>query len=135
MVSPGGEMDVTTLVTAGWISVRDGRLLAVRTYGRDAFYLPGGKIETGESPEQGLVREIREELQLELQPETLTPVTVVDDDAHGLPGVRLRMHCYRGTALGGIRAAGEIAEYAWLGRADTGRCAPALRQVLRLVCG
>jgi 8-oxo-dGTP pyrophosphatase MutT (NUDIX family) len=128
-------MDMSTLVTAGWISVRDGRLLAVRTYGRDAFYLPGGKIEAGESPEQGLVREVREELQLELQPDTLSPVAVVDDDAHGLPGIRLRMHCYSGTALGGIRAAREIAEYAWLGHRDAGRCAPALRQVLRLVAG
>lgn len=128
---------MSTLVTAGWISVRDGLLLPSRTYGRDAFSLPGGKIEAGESPEQGLVREVREELQLELQPDTLSPVAVdvVDDDAHGPPGIRLRMHCYSGTALGGIRAAREIAEYAWLGPRDAGRCAPALRQVLRLVAG
>lgn len=126
---------MSTLTTAGWISRRDGRLLVVRTYGRDAFYLPGGKIEAGESPEQGLVREVREELQLQLEPDTLSPVAVISDDAHGLPGVRLRMHCYTGTALGEIRPGREIAEYAWFGPRDAGRCAPALRQVLSLVSG
>ncbi|MCC7046390.1 MAG: NUDIX domain-containing protein [Alphaproteobacteria bacterium] len=43
---------------------RDGRLLVVEEDGR--LYLPGGGIDPGESPEQGLVREFREETGYEI---------------------------------------------------------------------
>ncbi|WP_435738046.1 hypothetical protein V5D56_05485 [Cellulosimicrobium sp. PMB13] len=36
------------LRTVGWVHVRDGRLLAVRTTGKDRFFMPGGKVEPGE---------------------------------------------------------------------------------------
>ncbi|HET6311147.1 MAG TPA: NUDIX domain-containing protein [Candidatus Nitrosotalea sp.] len=36
------------------------RLLTVRTSGKDAFYLPGGKREPGESDLDALLREVRE---------------------------------------------------------------------------
>lgn len=37
------------LETVGLIAIQAGRLLTVRSRGRQAFYLPGGKMETGES--------------------------------------------------------------------------------------
>ncbi|MCC6468830.1 MAG: NUDIX domain-containing protein [Alphaproteobacteria bacterium] len=43
---------------------REGRLLVVEEDGR--LYLPGGGIDPGESPEQGLVREFREETGYEI---------------------------------------------------------------------
>lgn len=56
-------------VVAGVISDARGRiLLARRTEGRDLAGLwefPGGKIDPGETPEQALVRELREELGIE----------------------------------------------------------------------
>ena len=49
-----------------------GRLLLVRR-GHDphrgSWSLPGGRIETGESPEQAVVREVREETGLDVLPE------------------------------------------------------------------
>jgi ADP-ribose pyrophosphatase YjhB (NUDIX family) len=131
MDRPHGEVDMNTLTTVGWVNQRDGRILAVRTHGRNAFYLPGGKIESGETYEQALVREIREELRLDLQTDTLRPVATISDTAHAQLDVRLEMHCYTGIAHGDIRPSREIAEYAWLGLQDTGRCAPAVQQVLR----
>lgn len=51
------------------ILVRDGRIATVRVT-RDVPYhdLPGGAVETGESEEQALVREFREETGLTIRP-------------------------------------------------------------------
>ena len=59
---------VTEVVAA--LAVRDGRFLICQRPGskKRAFFweLPGGKVETGETPQQALVREIREELGAEI---------------------------------------------------------------------
>ena len=58
-------MSGTLLVVAGAL-VRDGRLLLARRPDGDPlsgfWELPGGKVESGETPEQALDREWREEL-------------------------------------------------------------------------
>ena len=57
-------------VTVKGVLIRAGRVVLLRNE-RDEWELPGGKLEVGESPEQCLVREIGEELQLEIEPESL----------------------------------------------------------------
>ena len=53
---------MTTFVTAAFCLVRDGRLLTVRKAGSSRFMLPGGKIDPGESPREAAVREVMEEV-------------------------------------------------------------------------
>ncbi|HZX39044.1 MAG TPA: (deoxy)nucleoside triphosphate pyrophosphohydrolase [Streptomyces sp.] len=59
------------VVVAGAVFDR-GRLLAARRSAPEElagrWELPGGKLEPGESPEQALVRELREELGVETEP-------------------------------------------------------------------
>ncbi|MFP1626807.1 (deoxy)nucleoside triphosphate pyrophosphohydrolase [Streptomyces sp. 5K101] len=59
------------VVVAGAVYDR-GRLLAARRSAPEElagrWELPGGKLEPGESPEQALVRELREELGVETEP-------------------------------------------------------------------
>ncbi|WP_265522683.1 NUDIX hydrolase [Oerskovia flava] len=121
------------LRTVGWVNVRDGRLLTVRSTGKDRFFMPGGKVEDGESDAQALVREIREELGVLLDPTTVRPGFVAEAPGHGLGGRLVRMHClYADPEPSSPEPAphAEIAELAWLTAADADLVPPAGRIVL-----
>jgi 8-oxo-dGTP diphosphatase len=73
----------------------DGRvLIAQRPEGKamaGLWEFPGGKIETGEQPEQSLIRELREELGITVKPECLAPLTFA---SHSYPDFHLLMPLY-----------------------------------------
>lgn len=114
-----------------WVHVVDRRLLAARSSGRDLFYLPGGKREPGESDVQTLVREIREELVVTIDPATVAPVGTFEAlaDARN-DGRSVRLACYTADAEGELAPSREIEELAWLGSADLDRVSAANRLVL-----
>ncbi|MFI9307421.1 NUDIX domain-containing protein [Streptomyces triculaminicus] len=114
-----------------WIRLDNGRVLAARSRGKDAYYLPGGKPEPGESAHQALIREIREELGVDLLPETITPAFTVQAPAHGASaGTQVRMTCYTADYRGTPAPRAEIAEVAWLSPADRARTSRATQAVL-----
>jgi 8-oxo-dGTP pyrophosphatase MutT (NUDIX family) len=105
-----------------WIHVTDGRVLAARSHGKDKFYLPGGKREPGETDTETLVREIREELGVEIETGSITPAGTFEGQAHGhAEGTFVRTTAYSAEYRGTPRACAEIEEIAWLGYADRPR--------------
>lgn len=54
------------LLTAGLVVVQDNKLLLTYSNNKKAWYLPGGKIDQGETAREALIREIREELNIDV---------------------------------------------------------------------
>ena len=87
---------VNTLPTAGLIIVRHQALLLAYSNNKQAWYLPGGKIDAGETAKQALLREIREELALDLDAEQLHFYTHISAPAYGeTPAVMMAQDCFR----------------------------------------
>lgn len=74
------------------IIVKDGQVFATRRgYGewQGWWEFPGGKMESGESPQEALKREIREELDAEI-----TVGDLLDTVEWDYPSFHLTMHCF-----------------------------------------
>ncbi|MBB2914831.1 8-oxo-dGTP pyrophosphatase MutT (NUDIX family) [Streptosporangium becharense] len=114
--------------------IDQGRLLVVsKKVAPDVFYLPGGKPETGENPQETLVRELNEELGV--APRDMGLLGQVEDMAV-LEGVPMRMTVFTVRLAGRPRPAAELAALGWTDGRDSyeSRLAPAVRnQVLPLL--
>ena len=108
--------------TVAWVRLENGRILCARPRGKDIFYIPGGKREGAESDLQTLLREISEELMVELRPETVAHVGTYE--AGQADGAVVRMSCYSGDYTGTLTASSEIDELAWFCYADRPRVPP-----------
>ena len=78
-------------VVAAIIRKADKIFATQRGYGdfKDWWEFPGGKMEVGESPEEALRREIREELSTEISVDEY--ICTIEYD---YPKFHLKMHCY-----------------------------------------
>lgn len=98
-----------------WLRLEDGKILSTRSYGKDSYYIPGGKREGDESDVDALSREIREELNVELVPASIRHAGTFEAQAHGkAEGVTVRMTCYWADYTGTLMPGAEIEEMVWL---------------------
>ena len=88
-----------TINVVAAVIMKEGKVFATqRGYGefKDGWEFPGGKVEAGESPEAALRREIREELEVEVNVGDL-----IDTIEYDYPAFHLSMKCYACTIAGG----------------------------------
>jgi mutator protein MutT len=88
-----GKKKAVTDVAAGLV-FREGKLLITLRYD-DAhlgglWEFPGGKLEPGETFEQCLLRELREELAIEVE-----IIDLIETDTHAYPGKTVRLKFFR----------------------------------------
>jgi len=107
-------MKPIVLVAACALLDADNRiLLAQRPPGRSMAGLwefPGGKLEQGETPEDCLVRELREELGVKVKPPCLAPLTFA---SHAYDDFHLLMPLYAARKWIGTPAPLEGQQLAW----------------------
>ena len=103
------------LVAAVALVDADGRvLLAQRPDGKNMAGLwefPGGKVEAGETPEQALIRELREELAIDTARSCLAPLVFA---SHGYDDFHLLMPLFACRVWRGQPQAREHAQLAWV---------------------
>ncbi len=122
-----------TIEVVAAIIRKDGKIFATqRGYGdfKDWWEFPGGKIEAGETPEQALMREIREELSTDITIESLLHTVEYD-----YPKFHLTLHCYLCTLASDSLRLNEHEAACWLGKDDihTVQWLPADEEVLEML--
>lgn len=102
----------TLHVVAAVIRDQNKIFATARGYGdqKGGWEFPGGKIEPGETPEQAIVREIREELDMEIQVGGL-----IDTIEYDYPKFHLSMQCFWATIVSREPVLKEAQDARWLG--------------------
>ena len=98
-----------------WLLIKDNKILSTRSKGKDTFYIPGGKRELDETDIETLVREIKEELDVDIIQDSVNYYGTFIAQSHGdIKGLMVKMTCYVASYKGLLTASSEIAEYQWL---------------------
>jgi len=97
-----------------YIYIKDKKILMALTKGKNSYYIPGGKREIGETDTEALTREVKEELNVTLKPDTIKFYGAFEAQAHDKPiGVMVKMTCYTAIFEGEIKPSQEIEDIAY----------------------
>ena len=116
---------------ANLVHMKDGKLLLVKVRENEHYYLPGGKIETGEDDRTSLERELREELSLQLDKENMQYLYTVTGPAYPDTDKTVELRCYRYDGnIGEIQMNSEITDVKHISINEKGKIAPAVNKLI-----
>ena len=113
-MSEGKKRPIVIVAACALLDREGAVLIAKRPQGRPLAGLwefPGGKVEPGEEPEGALIRELNEELGIEIEKRDLTPLTFA---SHAYSDFHLLMPVYLCRRWQGRVAAREGQELLWV---------------------
>jgi mutator protein MutT len=106
---------------AAGIIIQDRALLVERSHGKEHFIAPGGKIESDETPQQALVRELKEEFGITAKERSLELFGTFTAAAAGRPGMRVEMEAFIVKEYAGTPSPqSEVEEIRWVTSVDVG---------------
>jgi 8-oxo-dGTP diphosphatase len=106
------------IVKYALVIICGGKFLINRKRGTRLFLLPGGKPEHGESAEECLAREIREEHNVGVDMGSISFMGEFEDMAANEPDTIIHIKLYSGNIVGEPRPGHEIEEQRWFGKDD-----------------
>lgn len=119
LIKQGGGSMATRKVDihkAAGILIHDRKFLVTRSRGKLFFVSPGGKLESNESAQQALVRELKEELSINVRPANLKKFGSFFALAEGDGSKYLEMNVFMVKKWAGKpQASGEVEEIKWIG--------------------
>lgn len=93
------------------LDIKDKKVLLCVSKGKTKWQLPGGKKENEETDEQALVRECREEIGVEVKPESIKLFEVIEGQAFGkTDGVKVNIKIYTAQFSGEVSSHEEVVE-------------------------
>nr|WP_269808200.1 NUDIX domain-containing protein [Bacillus pretiosus] len=112
------------------VKKENNKLLLVRVRDNKHWYLPGGKIEQDEKASETLKRELLEELNIKLIPESIQYLYTVTGPAYKEEAV-VDLVCFSADWEGEIQPKAEISEVSWIEYNNKDLLAPAVLELIK----
>lgn len=98
-----------------FVTIRDGKVLMVKEFGKDVYGLPGGRVEENETVEDGLIRELTEELCcVPIDFQLFSEITIPGRNQ----GETYHFMFFLGKLKGKVKPSSEIESFVWIDKAD-----------------
>ncbi len=102
-------MKTAVIDRIGFLDNKDKKLLLAVSKNNDTWFIPGEKREPGEIDNEALIREIKEELSIDIKPETITYFTSLEGEFYGKPkGTKVKIAYYIREYIGEVHPHTEI---------------------------
>src|SRR5258708_40046868 len=93
------------------VFIKDKKILMGKNKFKDAFYFIGGSEEEGKAGNQALAREVKEELEVELDESSIEFLEKFEAEAHGKKDTIVKINLYKGNILGEHKPKSEVIEH------------------------
>lgn len=116
--------NMTDLVKAAGVLIKERKFLVVRQKDRDVYIAPGGKLIDNESPIDALIRELQEELRISVNKDDLEALGEFSAIATGTVDKTIQMFVYIVRKWSGeieINQEDKVCEFRWINSSDLGR--------------
>lgn len=95
----------------------EGKILVCKGVGDDVWEFPGGRLHQDEQPQEGLVREIKEELQLEISVGRPVSISTSRHSKSGIVSLFIMYHCSV-VGMAHVVPNDEVVEMRWISREE-----------------